>query len=38
MDKFKQMVDAIGPNTLQAIALAGPELQVSAAAAIFIQI
>jgi major vault protein len=28
VDKFKQMVDALGPDTLKAIALAGPELQV----------
>jgi major vault protein len=27
--KFKNMVDAIGANTLQAIATAGPEMQVS---------
>ena len=28
-DKFKNMVDAIGAGTLQAIATAGPEMQVS---------
>lgn len=27
-DKFKKMVDAIGSSTLQAIAVAGPEMQV----------
>ena len=27
-NKFKNMVDAIGTNTLQAIATAGPEMQV----------
>lgn len=27
-DKFKNMVDAIGANTLQAIAVSGPEMQV----------
>ena len=26
--KFKQMVDAIGPNTIKSIATAGPEMQV----------
>jgi len=28
-EKFKNMVDAIGANTLQAIATAGPDMQVS---------
>ena len=28
-NKFKQMVDAIGANTIQAIATAGPEMQVN---------
>ena len=27
-DKFKNMVDAIGPQTIAAIATAGPEMQV----------
>ena len=27
-DKFKQMVDSIGANTIQAIATSGPEMQV----------
>ena len=28
INKFKNMVDAIGPSTLQAIATAGPDMQV----------
>ena len=31
-DKFKQMVDSIGANTIQAIATSGPEMQVCSVA------